>query len=79
MDHMPTRGIPCVLPMAECHWLPFLGLRTMPNTQIHKTVSTSGFLVLISLWVSIGVASKGREPLILGTSTGLVRFTNQQH
>ena len=32
MDHMPTGGIPHVLPVAFRHWLPFPGLRMMPNT-----------------------------------------------
>ena len=31
MDPMPTGGIPRVLPVAFRHWLPFLGLGTMPN------------------------------------------------
>ena len=34
MNHMPTRGIPYVLPVAFCHWHPFLGLETMPNRLI---------------------------------------------
>ena len=33
MDHMPTGGMPCVLPVAFHCWLPFLGLRTMPNIE----------------------------------------------
>ena len=31
VDHMPTGGIPRVLPVAFRHWLPFPGLGTMPN------------------------------------------------
>ena len=31
VDHMPTGGIPCVLPVAFRHWHPFPGLGTMPN------------------------------------------------
>ena len=44
VDHMPTGGIPCVLPVAFRHWLPFPGLGTMPNNhllQCHYYLSCS--------------------------------------
>lgn len=47
MDHMPTRGIPCVQPVEECHWLPFLGLGIMPNTLCNPPATPS--LILLPL------------------------------
>ena len=39
VDLMPTGGIPRVLPVTVRHWLPFLGLGTMPNTIIDESTS----------------------------------------